>query len=388
MKFIHSAVAFLRKPTAVYISLFLTLIAVISFFSLGNLIMAYKSGAEINNQVTENDKLESDFVANVVGSDFFLNLNGGIRRILGQREMNDVVRLENGYLAETNELTDSAILKTNAESVATVQQKLDEKGIPFLYVMTPYKIQAGDPELPHDIQDYTNESMDTFKEDLQKAGVQPLDLREVFNEEENPYALFYRTDHHWNDRGGFLGYTVIAEELIKLLHVSVDPALLSMDSFKEEVYPNLHLGSYGRRTGSVFAGGADDFAILIPDFDTLIFDEKNETQGPFADVILNKSYLQVSDPWSISIYDAVFRLGHFSSQATGCGKKILFVCDSMGRAVLPYLTLAFGDVYFVDAYHPDTLTSELLDSYRPDVVVMMHYPELMLLSSSFTYPNT
>lgn len=387
MRFIHSVAVFFKKSAAVYVSLFLALIAGISFFSLGNLIMTYKNGAEINNQTTGNDKLESDFIANVVGSDFFLNLNGGIRRVLGQREMNGVVRLDNGYLSWTNQLTDPAILKTNAESVADIQQKLEERGIPFLYVMAPYKIQEDDPELPHDIQDHTNEVVNIFSEELNKADVQYLDLREDFAQTDDPYALFYRTDHHWNDQGGFLGYTVIAEKLMEMLNVSVDPALLSTESYREEVYPDLHLGSHGKRTGSIFAGGADDFALLIPEFDTLIVDEDNKTQGRLEDIIFDKSYLQVKNPWTINMYDAVLRLGHFSSQTTGCGKKILFICDSMGRTVLPYLTLAFGDVYFVDAYEPDTLTLELLDSYQPDAVVMMHYPTLMYLLSSFEYPG-
>lgn len=387
MRSLRSTLRVLKKPMAVYVVAFLTLLGLISFFSLGNLIMAYKNDEEINNQTNSEDKLEGDFIANAVGKDFFLNLNGGMHRLLGQSQMNDVVRLKNGYLSWTNGMTDPSIFKMNAESLAEIQKKLGDRGIPFLYVMAPYKIQADDPELPHDIQDHTNEVVDSFKEELQAVGVQPLDLRESFSAQTDPYALFYRTDHHWNDRGGFLGYTVIAEQISRMLDVSVDPDLLSLDSYTEEVYQDLHLGSHGKRTGSVFAGGADDFAILVPNFDTVIVDEDNNTQGKLEDVIFDKSYLQVRDPWSLNIYDLVYRLGHFQSQTTGCGKKVLFICDSMGRAVLPYLTLAFGDVCFVDAYHPENLTQELLDSYQPDIVVMMHYPTLMYILSEFQYPN-
>lgn len=387
MRFLGSASRVLKKPMAVYVITFLTLLGLISFFSLGNLIMAYKNDEEINNQTNSEDKLEGDFIADAVGKDFFLNLNGGMHRLLGQSEMNDVVRLKNGYLSGMNGTTDLSICKTNAESVASIQEKLADRGISFLYVMAPYKIQADDPELPHGIQDHTNEMMDCFREELQAVGVQTLDLREAFSAQPDPYALFYRTDHHWNDRGGFLGYTVISEQISRMLGASVDPDLLSLDSYTEEVYQDLHLGSHGKRTGSVFAGGADDFAMLVPNFDTVIVDENNKKQGKLEDVVFDKSFLHASDPWSLNIYDSVFRLGHFRSQTTGCGKKVLFICDSMGRAVLPYLTLAFGDVCFVDAYNPQNLTQELLDSYQPDIVVMMHYPALMYLPSEFQYPN-
>lgn len=65
----------------------------------------------------------------------------------------------------------------------------------------------------------------------------------------------------------------------------------------------------------------------------------------------------------------------------------MLVCDSMGRAVLPYLTLAFGDVCYVDAYNPQNLTKELLDSYQPDLVIVMHYPTVVFTTDAFAFPD-
>lgn len=388
MQFIHNFRNLTKKPMAVYVLTFLTLLVVISFFSLGNLIMAYKNGEEINNQTTGEDHLESDFTANVLGKNLFLNLNGGMRRILGQREMNGVVLLDNGFLAEVNEPVDQAILTKNARHMATLQQELEQRDIPLLYVLTPYKIQASDPELPHEIEDSTNDVMDAYIEQLQNEGVQPLDLRESFLQNgTNPYELFYRTDHHWNIQGGFFAYTVIARQAEKLLKVQVDPALLSKEQFVEEVYPRWHLGSYGQRTGALFAGGADDFSLLLPDFATTIVNTSTGDQGTFEEIVLDQSYLQKKDATSRYTYDRVLRLGNFQSLTTGCGKKVLLVCDSMGRAVLPYLTLAFGDVCYVDAYNPQNLTKELLDSYQPDLVIVMHYPTVVFTTDAFAFPD-
>lgn len=373
---------------AMYVLAFLTLLIGVSFFSLENLIMAYKNGEEINNQTTGEDHLESDLTANVLGKNLFLNLNGGMRRLLGQREMNGVVLLNNGFLAEANEPVEQAILTENAQHTATLQQELAQRGIPFLYVLTPYKIQASDPQLPHAIRDSTNAVMDTFVEELQNEGVQPLDLRENFsNNAIDPYELFYRTDHHWNIEGGFFAYTVIAQRAADLLEVEVDPALLSKDQFIEETYPRWHLGSYGQRTGALFAGGADDFSLLLPNFATAVVNTNTGEQGTFEEIILDKSYLQKRDTTSRYTYDRVLRLGNFRSLTTGCGKKVLIICDSMGRAVLPYLTLAFGDVCYVDAYNPQKLTRELLDSYQPDLVIAMHYPTILFTTDAFDFPG-
>lgn len=377
-----------KKPMAVYVFVFLTLLVGVSFFSLENLIMAYKNGEEINNQTMGQDHLESDLTANVLGKNLFLNLNGGMRRLLGQREMNGVVLLNNGYLAEVNEPVEQAILMENAQNTATLQRELAQRDIPLLYVLTPYKIQAANSELPHAIQDSTNAVMDSFIQELQNEGVQPLDLRENFSQSfTDPYELFYRTDHHWNIEGGFFAYTVIAQRAAELLKVEVDPALLSRKQFVEETYPSWHLGSYGQRTGALFAGGADDFSLLLPNFATTVVNTDTGEQGTFEEIVLDKSYLQKREVTSRYTYDRVLRLDNFQSLTTGCGKKVLLICDSMGRAVLPYLTLAFGDVCYVDAYNPQNFTEELLDSYQPDLVIVMHYPTVVFTTDAFAFPN-
>lgn len=377
-----------KKPKALYSFLFVALLAVVSFFSLGNLIMAYKNGDEINNQTDGEDHLEGDLTANVLGKNLFLNLNGGIRRVLGQREMNGVVLLDNGSLVEVNDPADETILAKNARHIAGLQQELAQRNIPFLYVLTPYKIQASDTELPHEIQDFTNSTLDTYIQELKNAGITPLDLRENFLQTgEDPYQLFYRTDHHWNIQGGFFAYTAISRQAEEILNVQVAPELFSLDNFNEEVYPHWHLGSYGQRTGALFAGGADDFTLLLPKFATSIVNIDTGEQGTFDEIMLDKSYLQKKETTSRYTYDRVLRLGNFQSLNTGCGKKILLICDSMGRAVLPYLTLAFGEVRYVDAYNPQNLTEELLDSYQPDLVIAMHFPTVVFTTEAFAFPD-
>lgn len=389
MQFIHNFRNLAKKPMAVYVLAFLTLLVVVSFFSLGNLIMAYKNGDKINNQTNGEDKLESDFVANIFGKDVFLNLNGGIRYFLGQREMNDVVMLNNGYLAEVNELTDVEILKENVENMAELQQALARKSIPSLYVLAPAKIKVDSAQLPHEIQDYTNQSMDTLVEELNAAGVETLDLRKVFpSDDQEFYSLFFRTDHHWNVHGGFLAYQAIAEKIESMLNIKVDERLLSEESFTEKIYPSWYLGSYGKRTGVLFAGGRDDFSLLLPNFSTDIINNNTDERGNFEKVLLNlSSFEKKGDEDEYDYYDQVFPLGNYHSTNTGCGKKILFVCDSMGRTVLPYLVLAFGDVRYVYDNPPEELTTKVLDAYKPDIVVVMHYAPVALTEEGFDFPT-
>lgn len=379
---------FLGNPVKGYVTIFLALLSIISFISLGNLIMAYKTGEAINNQTTGDDSLESDLSANIFAKDFFLNLNGGMRLLLGQREMNGVVRLENGYLSELNTVVDSNVLKRNSEHLAGFKADLQERGIPLLYVLTPYKIPLDGEGIPCYMKDCTNESLDAYVKELQAVGIQPLDLRTAFNRTEaNPYSLFFRTDHHWNIRGGFVAYKEMVPQIASLLNCyEVGEHILSEDEFREETYSGVHLGSYGQRTGAVFAGGADDFSLWKPLFSTRILDINSGREGTFEEIMLNMEYLSTGHDSSRYTYDRVFPLGHYKSQNIDHGKKILFVCDSMGRAVLPFLTLTFGEIYYVDAYNLQTMTEEVIDSYQPDLVLIMHYPTVAFDTQNFDFP--
>lgn len=379
--------SFWEKLRLIYVATFIFLILVLSFFSVGRLILVYKSGEVINNEASGQDNLESDLVANVIGKNMFLNLNGGMRVLLGQNEMNGVTMLNNGYLAEVHEPVDEQILESNAQNMALFQQKLQERGIPSLYVLTPYKINAKDPQLPYGVEDYTNQSLDILVKKMEDYDVEMIDLRTYFSSEEQDfYSLFYRTDHHWNTYGGFFAYRIIAERMAALLKTNLNEELLSIESFKQEVYPAWHLGSYGKRTGEIFAGGADDFVLFLPKFSTNITNNSTGEEGSFEQILVNKSYLEARNLQSDYIYDWVLPLGSFHSSSTGCGKKVLLVCDSMGRAVLPYLTLAFGDVQYVYGNPPEGVTTKLLDQYQPDIVVVMHYAPVALTEAGFDFP--
>ena len=98
MRSIRSFFQSLRSPEKLQVTVFVALLAVVSFFSLCSLLMAYKTDTVINNQATGDDRLESDLNANILGTEVLMNLNGTMHRLLGHDQMNGVTRLQNGYL--------------------------------------------------------------------------------------------------------------------------------------------------------------------------------------------------------------------------------------------------------------------------------------------------
>jgi len=366
-----------------YAVLLLVLIGLVSLVSVKNLAAARLEGQSLNNNAEGRDQLETDLTACLFGREAFVDLNGGIRRLLGQREMNGVVRLENGYLAMPNDPAAPETLLHNADAAAALQTYLAERGIPFLYVATPFKIAADDPQLPSGVTDATNADLDTLLALMKERGVETLDLRDSIRQDGlDPYSLFFVTDHHWNTYGGFYAFTKIVERL----GMPVDPALLDLANYTPETYPAWHFGSYGQRTGRLFAE-PDDFTLLMPPVLPVIENTTNGESGVFDQLLYDRSVLQERDLSQSVTYDAALGRSQSSyrNPEAACGKKILIVCDSMASAVNPYLILAFREIKTLSAYYPEELTAAVLDEYQPDAVILMHYPTLATDGDSFVF---
>jgi len=151
------------------------------------------------------DKVEEAYNEDFFMKHSFINANGFIHTLLGQRKMNGVVKLNNGYLASTHKKADVA---PYAKKLIALDQDLEKKGIPLLYVQAPFKISKYDDQLPEGIKDYSNSNADRLLKLLNKGGVDTLDLRaEMRSDGLDHYSMFFRTDHHWTVEASFWGFT-------------------------------------------------------------------------------------------------------------------------------------------------------------------------------------
>lgn len=372
----------------VYAVTFSAVVAVLSFFTIRQLSDYYINDEVSNNAgVTAADsQLELDFITNFCGKMQFINLNGAARNLLGQSDMNGVVKLNNGYLATPMESLTEEELYQSAEQISYLRSQLAEYDIPLLYVMTPYVISEFDPELPVGTEEYGNQNMDIFLANLCDFGINYMDLRGEMNADGiNQYDLWYRTDHHWTTEGGFYAYTKIADRLEQIMGVEVDPVIKDFNNYSVTTYKKWHLGSNGQRTGIYYAG-VDDFDVILPQFDTKI-QSASGAEGTFEEVLIDYGALQNKDYESRYTYDNVLgnALGCYTNMNANNDKKILVICDSMGKSVNPYLILSFSGVYTVDAYDPYVLTRDVIESYEPDAVVIINYPTILENPDAFCF---
>ena len=348
--------------------------------SLASCIGVYKclrDDGNDNNNIEQSSKIEAELGNHILFRNAIINMNGVMRNIMGVRTMNNVIKLDNGYCATMNDKTPHEILELDASNLEKYNDYLSDRGIPLIYVSTPYKIAKGEEGMPLSAKgkEFTNENVDEFIELLNETSVDYVDIREKMNNDNvNQYDYFFRTDHHWNMRGGLYTYSIIENWLCEKLKCQVDENISNVNSYTFENYRKYHLGSCGQRTGLAFVNGADDFEIVIPNYNVYLEKSNNTLITDFIDYYDKDQLLKKS--YKSSFYDRIFKSTTFgySNKFSRNDKKILVIGDSMAMTVYPFLALGFKEVNFIWHSSDKSELREYIENYKPDAVVIIYYP--------------
>jgi alginate O-acetyltransferase complex protein AlgJ len=166
---------------------------------------------------------------------FFLRLHSRVKYTLGMEIAKQVIMGRDGWLflnERDNVLAQyrglynfsQAELMDVIEVMAARKAWLEEKGIPFLTVIAPNKHTIYPEYLPHGLRGKVGKSpMDQLTSYLSLHPVFSLvDLRPSVTEAKQRDRVFYRTDSHWSDTGGFTGYRQIMKQ-VKPLFPMIEP---------------------------------------------------------------------------------------------------------------------------------------------------------------------
>jgi hypothetical protein len=345
-----------------------------------------------------NDLLDRDHL--------FIQLYGGAQRLLGRRVVEDavdprytVVKLTDGLLTFANLDAQRQDMALRAEEMAHFAQILEEeRGIPFLYVQAPSKLDVAD--LPQGVEDYSGQEADQFLSCLAQQGVDTLDLRPAFRAavEDSPeaaQALFFATDHHWTPAGAFLGYQTLSAALRARYGYVVDPRSVSANSFRRTLFQDLFLGSQGRRVGSLYAGldGLELWVPLYPTSFTYTVPLSGiQREGAFESTLLFPERLAERDLFADNPYTIYSGGDYLISRAVNHenpdGPRILVLRDSFGCALTPFLSLMAGEVMAVDPRNFDGGQEEMLDYIdylEPDLVLVLNTTSSLRVDALFPY---
>lgn len=329
--------------------------------------------------------IESVYNERLPAKNLLVTMNGGLQKLLGTRCLNDRYLLDNGQLTYVIDAYDMTAI---AENTVALRDALEQRDIPMVYVNALFKIDGEDKQLPVGVEDYSNENADRFLSALRAQAVNVLDLRESAHEQGLDYGeLFYRTDHHWKAETGFWAFTEITAYLEQLdASFAVDEQITDPASYDHTVYEDIFLGTAGRRVGPLYSGW-DDLTVIAPKFTTdlrfSVPEEGLERTGDYGDTILFSEFLSGGDDFTVSRYDVYcgqdYGLLQISNRAADgepkvSDKKILVLKDSFSSVVIPFLSLGYEELCFIDlrVFSEDLIA--FAEAYDPDLVMVLYNP--------------
>lgn len=311
----------------------------------------------------------------------------GINTRVVKKTQDTVLRLDDGTLTKVAEEVPDSIFEKCSQNVAKLQKDSD---IPLLYVVAPFKGE-GDG-IPENAKTFAKNNSDRFLAMLKEKGVNTLDLREKMKEQGITTAeMFFKTDHHWEPKGGFWANGEICKKLNEDYGFEYDESSIDLENYNIKTYKNRVLGSLGKMVGTYFSeGGLDDFDLITPKFKTNFtvsypFKEHITSKGKFENTLIFKKKMDFTqDKYDINPY-AAYSGGNNSLQvienkmADKDDETVLFVRDSFSCPVTPYMSLSCKELHAIDLRTNLTGAQRVksVSKYAKDIgadyIVIMYY---------------
>ena len=362
------------------------------FRSLTYAVKGFENGFNydfIGSFITLKDNIEDISDKQVRYHDKLLDLNSVKENLLGTRVIiksdTTVVKAESGSLIIPSPPKKKEEIAEVVARIAQLKEFAEENGAKFLYCAAPVKAMY--EKEPANVLNASSDSMDTFLADLQEEGIPYIDFREMFEKSNiDSKDIFYYTDHHWTVRSGLLAAQNICEKLNKLYGFKYDKRYTDIQNYKVTLLDNWFLGSYGKKVGRFFSWkGADDFEVIVPDFETNMTEERpyiNEFRiGPFENTVmfpekLEKNYYGQNTYAAYSGGD--FHLQIMRNNMIKDGKKMLLIRDSYSCVVAPFLSLQTKELSVCDMREADYIEGIRIDlkdyiiKTKPDYVIVLY----------------
>ena len=354
-------------------------------------------GSGLSKSAEEIDKAASDYIGM---HNSFVNIYGLTMRLCGSRLVNvgsrAVVKLDSGaifeYTTDKEEIKkETQAAKSNAVRLAKLKEELDEQKIPLLFVLAPGKLDENNSGLPYNLENYPNTIADNFLNELDKYGVEFIDLREVWRQ--NGWTRedgFYYSDLHWRPEYALRSWGYVTRYLNDNYGIENDPSTFDLNNQNLEKFDNVALGSTGRIIGKYYTK-IDGTELFTPKFDTL-FHVVNERlgwdkTGTLEETSVDRSTLNMGGIFYndlISLYrvrDSVVENKMASNDA-----NVVFIRDSFGGMLGGYAPLAFKNTSIVDLR---TMNGKsvipIIDGFDTDLVIVFYNVGMVSNESMFNF---
>lgn len=367
---------------------FITVILILSILNYESFIVIFRErtveqkGANLQ---TELSSIESLYANEFKAKNVYIDFNGGFNKVIKNKEVNQRILLNNGYLSYLSYEEDSQEKINNILSIDNYLEKLD---IQYLYVQTPHIIlDDNDNIIPKGYTMYSNQNTDNLLSGLQNKDVAYLDLREKFRDENyKGHDLYFKTDHHWTNEAAFIAHKFIVELLADLFtELDITEKYFDDENYIfEELDVNL-LGSHGQRVGLYYAG-IDRFNYISPKFNTHFRLEEPSrnysSEGLFEEVFnYTNSYSKNGFNRGAEklFLDGNIEYRKITNLMANNNIKVMLINDSFSLPLAPFLAIHLGEVHMYDVREIFGGSTEgLADTFeevQPDIVIQIRTTE-------------
>jgi hypothetical protein len=320
----------------------------------------------------------------IYGKEHIINIYSFIHVLLGKNEENNFEVVKDlggsGHFTwfQNNLWLDPMIFKR----VRALKNNLPEKT--RLIAMLPLeKNVRGYTKFARGLPDNRiNELSDVYKANLQKMGIDSLDLRKLWESSGIEYEnLFYKSDHHWRVETAFWGFTELAKFMRDTHAFPVDPFYLDEDNYNGVTYKNSFVGAMLQKTGFPFLE-PDDLTLLYPKFSTdyLFSIIRNEREAPVTmrgrfERIFYQPYENKANKYLYYEYNSTLwgiqPLRRIQNMNKPDAPRVLFINDSFAWPVIAFFSALCSDVWVIDPRIYYDGYSKIIKEIKPDYVFLL-----------------
>ena len=234
------------------------------------------------------------------------------------------------------------VLKSYANTVSTIKAQLPSVNVYAIFCPSavefcaPSKYQAGTRS--------QQRAMNVIYENLQNGAI-GVDVWSELNAHADEY-LYFRTDHHWTQRGAYYGYVAFCKAAGLVPH--------EMSEYETGVVKNFvgTMSMYAKDYADRFYNNPDYveyFRPLNPSAMT-VYTSPKMTNGSTRSVMASQ---EAADQMARYAKYSMFISGdnpisHIVSETVKNGRIAIVTKESYGNAVVPFLTDHFEEIYVID----------------------------------------
>lgn len=254
-----------------------------------------------------------------------------------------------------------------------------DEGMELYYFSVPHKVALMDFILPDYIKKgHYQHNIDYFMDRVNSENVHAVDMTTRFSNEfteDEIKEMYFKTDHHWNGHGSFLGYKMMEETLKETSAYFPDETPMD-DAYQKKCLPEdkQFIGSYNRQLYMMVDTEEelcvyteetyDDFSITVNGDEVNSSSFYNQAYGNEG-----KKNINFGELFSFNYAEVTVE----NKQRKEDGGKILIIKDSYANPMIFQIAQNFYETTYYDPrYNEDRTLKEYIGEHDFDVIAFVY----------------